>query len=678
MSTAREAPQPERDDHLADPGERVRWAARAAELRWRAMVATNPCGDIDVAEDPQSGYFYEDTRLLSSFRLLLNGAPLEFFSSESVDAFSTRYRLQPAGREGERLPLVIYRHEVIDVSLVHHLVVVNDGDEPIECELSIALDADFADTFELRDGPRPREADCTSRDAQVRFDYQRGGFRRSVTVSADGKGAHADGRTLRMPAAIEPHAAWCATVTASPSDLHAEPLDGRSAADLLAARRRLHDDWMGRLPRLHAEWRQMEAIYRQSVRDLESLVANRLDGRGFTFGAGAPLLMALFGRDTIWAGYSLLGFDDRVAEATLLSLAALRGRASLDRYDEDPGRIHHELRMGELSFDGTRPDSPYYGSADATPLFVVLLDEHRRHTGDDGLARELEPAVRDALEWIDHYGDSNGDGYVDYQRRNDQNGLENQCWKDSDDSIRFRDGRFGEPPIAVCEIQGYAYDARCRAAEMARTVWNDPALAERLDEEAADLRRRFNRDFWMEGRGTYALALDAEGRQVDSLTSNPGHLLFSGIADEEQAALVAETLVGDALFSGWGVRTMGRNEAAYDPVSYHNGSVWPHDNAIIAAGLLRYGFEDAADTVAEALFHASCHYGYRMPEVFAGYDRSSTGFAVEYPDAQVPLAMASASVMLLLRTILRLEPGWTTGRRDDDRWGPIELVRGSG
>jgi glycogen debranching enzyme len=182
----------------------------------------------------------------------------------------------------------------------------------------------------------------------------------------------------------------------------------------------------------------------------------------------------------------------------------------------------------------------------------------------------------------------------------------------------------------------------------------------------------------MPERGTYALALDADKRQVDSLTSNPGHLLFSGIADEDKAARVAETLLGEELFTGWGIRTMGRGEAAYDPVSYHNGSVWPHDNGIIAAGLLRYGFEDAADTVAEALLRASCHYGYRMPEVFAGYDRSATGFAVEYPDAQVPLAMASATVMLLLRTILRLGPGWTRARRDDDRWGPIELMRRAG
>jgi glycogen debranching enzyme len=642
------------------------------------MVANDQCGDIDVSEDPGAGYFVEDTRLLSSFRLLLNGAPLQFFSSESVDAFSTRYRLQPPGREGERLPLVIYRHEVVDVSLVHHLVVVNDGDEPIDCELSFALDADFADTFELREGPRPRDATCTSRGAQVRFDYERDGFRRSVTVSATGRGARADGPTLRLPASIEPHGSWCATVTASPTDLHVAPYDGTSAADMLAARRRLHDDWMGRLPRLHAEWRQLEAIYRQSVRDLESLTAVRRDGRGFTFGAGAPLLMALFGRDTIWAGYSLLGFDDRVAEATVLSLAALRGRASLDRYDEDPGRIHHELRSGELSFDGTRADSPNYGSSDATPLFVVLLDEYRRHAGDDSLARELEPAARDALDWIDRYGDADGDGYVEYKRRNEQEGLENQCWKDSADSIRFRDGRLGQPPIAACEIQGYVYDAKRRGAEMARTVWGDPALADRLEAEAAKLRRRFNEDFWMPERGTYALALDADKRQVDSLTSNPGHLLFSGIADEDKAARVAETLLGEELFTGWGIRTMGRGEAAYDPVSYHNGSVWPHDNGIIAAGLLRYGFEDAADTVAEALLRASCHYGYRMPEVFAGYDRSATGFAVEYPDAQVPLAMASATVMLLLRTILRLGPGWTRARRDDDRWGPIELMRRAG
>ncbi len=663
---------------VADPSRRVRWAEGEAALDWRAMVATNGCGDIDVSADAGAGYFVRDTRLLSSFRLLLNGAPLEFFNSESVDAFSTRYRLQPPGREGERLPLVIYRHEVIDVALVHHLVVVNEGEEHIECELSIALEADFADTFELRSGPRPRESRCTSGDATVRFDYERDGFRRSVTVAAVADGAHADGSVLRMPVSVEPHRSWCGTVTAAPSDLADRPYDGSSAVDLLAARRRHHDDWLSRLPSLSADWKQMEAIYREAIRDLEALTAHRRDGRGFTFGAGAPLLMALFGRDTIWAGYSMLGFDDRVAEATLLSLAGLRGRASLDRYDEDPGRIHHELRVGELSFDGTRADSPNYGSSDASPLFLVLLDEHRRHTGDDSLARELEPAARDVLDWIDRFGDRDGDGYVEYQRRNTRDGLENQCWKDSEDSIRFRDGRLAGTPLAVCEIQGYVYDAKLRGAAMAHAVWGDAELADRLEAEAADLRERFNRDFWMEERGTFALALDRDKRQVDSLTSNPGHLLFSGIAEDEKAARVAETLLGEELFSGYGIRTMGSGEAAFDPVSYHNGSVWPHDNAIIAAGLLRYGFEREADAVAAALFDASCHYGFRLPEVFAGFDRRATGFAVEYPDAQVPLAMASASAMLLLRTVLRLDPGWTEARRHTERWGTVELRRSSG
>ena len=679
MGAARQATAREPGAGLADPSERVAWAARAAGLDWRAMVANDPSGDIDIAEDPQSGYFMGDTRLLSSFRLLLDGAPLEFFASESVDAFATRYRLRPRPEDRERLPLVIYRHVVLDIELVHHLVVVNAGEEPVECELAVELDADFADIFELRDGPRERDVSCTGRGNEVRFDYEQGGFSRSVTVRVAADGARADGRTLRLSAAIPAHGSWCATVTVAPTDRVGEPRDAQTARALLDARRRQHDGWANRLPRLHADWRQMEAIYRQSIRDLEILTAHRSDGRGFTFGAGAPLLMALFGRDAFWAGYSLLGFDDGAAEGTLRSLAALQGRSSIDRYDEDHGKIHHELRAGESAYDGTRPDSPYYGSVDATPLFLVLLDEHRRHTGDDGLARELEPAARAALEWMAGEGDPDGDGYLEYQRRNTENGLENQCWKDSDDPIRFRDGRFGETPLAVCEVQAYVYDAKRRCAELARAVWGDAALGDRLDDEAAALRERFNRDFWMEDRGTYALALDAHKRQVDSVTSNAGHVLFAGIADQDRAARVADVLLGDAMFSGYGVRTMARGEAAYDPVSYHNGSVWPHDTAIAAAGLLRYGFEEQADMVAAALLDAACCYGYRMPEVFAGYDRADTGFAVEYPDAQVPLAMASAAVMMLLRTILRLEPGWTHARRDTERWGTVELrLQGAG
>jgi glycogen debranching enzyme len=451
-------------------------------------------------------------------------------------------------------------------------------------------------------------------------------------------------------------------------------LDGHAALAVRDRRRANLVEWRRRLPRLRASMGELEHLFQRSVRDIDTLRVYRRDGSGHTFGAGAPLLMALFGRDMLWTSFALLGFDDVSAEATLRTLAALQGRDVIDRYEEEPGRIHHELRIGELAIDGRRPDSPYYGSADATPLFLILLDEHRRYSGSDRLARELERHARAALDWIERFGDRDGDGYVEYQRRNTENGIENQGWKDSYDSMLFSDGRRAESPLAVCEIQGYAYDAWRRSAVLAREVWGDYRLAERLERRAADFRRRFNEDFWMPEREYFALALDAEKRQVDSITSNAGHLLFSGIADPEKAASVARRLMADDMFSGFGVRTMAEGEGGYDPVSYHNGSIWPHDNAIIASGLARYGFKDEANRVARGIIDAAGCYGYRVPEVFAGYSRSTSAWAVEYPDAQIPLAMASSSVFLLLRAIAGIEPGWTGPLHiQSEQLGDVEL-----
>jgi glycogen debranching enzyme len=337
-------------------------------------------------------------------------------------------------------------------------------------------------------------------------------------------------------------------------------------------------------------------------------------------------------------------------------LAARQAKDVDDFRDAEPGKILHEIRFGELTHFGERPHSPYFGTADATPLFLILLDEYERWSGDEELVRELEPAARAALRWIDEYGDLDGDGYVEYQRRNEESGLENQCWKDSWDSIRFADGTLADGPIATCEIQGYVYDAKLRTARLAREIWDDAELAERLEREAAELKRRFNEDFWIEERNVYALALDGAKRQVDSVTSNIGHLLWSGIADEGKADWVARHVLGDALFSGWGVRTMADSEGGYNPIRYHTGTVWPHDNAFIVAGLARYGYRAEAAQIAEAVLEAATYFDYRLPEVFAGYRRGRTSFPVEYPTASSPQAWATGTPLLLLRVLLGLEP----------------------
>jgi glycogen debranching enzyme len=290
-------------------------------------------------------------------------------------------------------------------------------------------------------------------------------------------------------------------------------------------------------------------------------------------------------------------------------------------------------------------------------LFLILLDEYERFTGDTERVRRLEPNARAALAWIDEDGDRDGDGYVEYERRNTETGLENQCWKDSWNSILVADGTLAKAPRATCELQGYAYDARRRSARLAREVWQDDELAAKLDRQADELRRSFNRDFWLDDRAYYALALDGDKKPVDALTSNIGHLLWSGIVDEDRADSVVAHLLGPRLFSGWGVRTMAEGDGGYNPIGYHQGTVWPHDNSLIAAGLRRYGYDKEAAIISFAILEAAQYFLGRLPETFAGYPRSLTDYPVEYPTACSPQAWATATPLLLLRVLLGIEAG---------------------
>jgi glycogen debranching enzyme len=393
--------------------------------------------------------------------------------------------------------------------------------------------------------------------------------------------------------------------------------------------------------------------------------------------AGLPWFMALFGRDSLITAYQALPFQPHLARTTLEALTHWQANEDDAFRDAEPGKILHELRLGVLTMLGERPHSPYYGTHDATPLFLILLDEYERWAGDRDFVRSLRPAAMKALEWIERYGDRDGDGYLEYQTRSSE-GLANQCWKDSWNSILFHDGTVATGPIATCEIQGYAYDARVRVARLAREVWDDPSLADRLERDAAALRERFNRDYWIEARGHYALALDGEKRQVDAMCSNVGHLLWSGIVPDNRAAMLVKRLTAPEMFTGWGVRTMSANDAGYNPIEYHNGTIWPHDTAIVAEGMRRYGHREAASHLALMLIQAADAFEYRLPEVFAGFSRDETGAPVEYPTASRPQAWAAGAPLLALRTalgldvvdgILRIDPHLSEG------WGQVRLEK---
>jgi glycogen debranching enzyme len=415
--------------------------------------------------------------------------------------------------------------------------------------------------------------------------------------------------------------------------------------------------WLDDAPKLECDWDSLRETYRRSLVDLAALrFSPPIMGRRSLPAAGLPWFMTMFGRDSILTSLQALPFAPSLAATTLRALGEWQGTRVDDFRDEDPGRILHELRYGELPAFEERPHSPYYGSADATPLYVVLLDEYERWTGDRRLVHELEYEARAALNWIDEYADLMGNGFISYQRRNKKTGLENQCWKDSWDSISYRDGRLAGFPRATCELQGYAYDAKVRGARLAREIWKDEPFATELERQAADLKRRFNREFWIADGEYFALALDADGKQVDSLSSNIGHLLWSGIVDKTKAKAIARHLLGSRLFSGWGVRTLAEGEGRYNPIGYHVGTVWPFDNSFIAWGLRRYGFKEDAAEIAAGILEAADFFDGRLPEAFGGYERSLTRYPVQYPTACSPQAWSTGAPLLLLRTMLGLEP----------------------
>jgi glycogen debranching enzyme len=418
------------------------------------------------------------------------------------------------------------------------------------------------------------------------------------------------------------------------------------------------DEWLERTPRIETDHDALERTYRQSNLDLAAL---RIRPDNVTIkhampGGGLPWFMTAFGRDSLIAAYEALPFHSDLAAAALEALAEMQASEWYNWRDAEPGKIPHELRRGILAALGEIPHTPYYGSHDSTLWWLLVLEEYHRWTGDDAFVRKAESHARRALQWLEGPADLDGDGYLEYRKRSDsERALDNQCWKDSDDSIRFADGRPARPPIASCEIQGCAYDARLRTARLMREVWDNEETAARLEHEAAELKERFNRDFWVTGRRHFALALDGEKNQVDSLTSNVGHLLFSGIVEERRAAATVRALLRDDMFSEWGIRSMSERDGGYNPLSYHCGSVWPHDTAICAEGMRRYGFVDEAARVADALLDAAEAFGNQLPEVFAGFRRDEARIPIEYPGALKPQSWAAAAPLQIIRTVLGLE-----------------------
>jgi glycogen debranching enzyme len=629
------------------------------------------CDELgDIGGWTTSGLFADDTRFLSVLKLTINDRRPLRLSSDKVDYFSAAFYLrnQPVGGL-EQDEVSIVRERFVGEAMQDRLVVQNQGMRSIAFDLSLEVAADFADIFAVKDYDfalgDPQHAKPLPPPALIRYEEEHHQFvltdesgfpAQTQVIFSRPRTSGVDG-TVTYRIELEPRERWdlLIDIVPAPEGEHVVPkLAQRRFGDEIARVRESLAAWQLRVPQLRASWDDLAYSFGRSVSDLASLRMRGSDGGiGKLPAAGMPWFMTVFGRDTIITCLQTLLFGPELAVTALHALRDLQSTVDDPVRDAEPGKIVHEMRSGKAARTW---HSAYYGTVDATPLYLILLSEVWRWTDDGALVHDFHDSAMHALDWIAKRGDLDGDGFVEYLKRSPR-GLDNQSWKDSHDSQRFTDGRLADPPIAPCEVQGYVYDAKRRTAELAREVWRDRELADRLDREADELYEKFNDAFWIDDRnGYYALALDGEKNRVDSITSNIGHLLWSGIVPPERADAVADQLMGDSLWSGWGVRTMSTSDRAYNPLAYHNGTVWPHDNSLIAWGLALYDRWPEAHRIIRQMLTAGRHFDYQLPEVFAGMPRTETRFPIAYPTAARPQAWAAGTPVLLLQLLLGLRP----------------------
>lgn len=610
----------------------------------------------DIRPEHPHGLFVQDTRILSRWCLTINGHPLEPLAAETKEPYRALFAGRVPRTDGYAdSPLIVERLREVGAGIQERVTVRNFSLDATECLVSLDVMADFADLFEVKEARIQRHWDESRRvdgDAlAIQGLWQ--GVRKGMVVRAPGADVTPDGLTYRV--SIAAHGEWNTVLTVVPGvEATSDVSFVHTTEGQLSPSDRRRREWVGKIPELQMGNRSIERTMRRSYDDLGALrIEDPNHPDRVVVAAGAPWFMTLFGRDSLWASEMALPVDPSLALGTLQTLADRQGTVVDPVSEEEPGKILHEVRLDVSSGLSLGGKSVYYGSVDATPLFVDVLGAVSRWGFAKDTIAALLPNADRALDWIRNYGDKDGDGFVEYERLNDQ-GLINQGWKDSWDGINFADGSLAEPPIALCEVQAYVYAAYLARAWMAYDA-GDTALGDKLSDWAAVLKKQFNEQFWMPERGYYAIALDGKKQQVDACASNMGHCLWLGLLDEDKAPQVAERLMSPEMFSGWGVRTLASDMGAYNPASYHNGSVWPHDNAIIAAGLLRYGFVTEAQRISTALLEAAEYSGGRLPELFCGFSREQFAQPVPYPTACSPQAWAATTPILLVTSLMRYD-----------------------
>ena len=619
-------------------------------------------GDFPAYLEGELGFYHEGTRHLRWLELRLDGGRPLLLGAEispDNDQISIALTNPDLGSGDATIPrnsLFVDRVlSIYDAHLLESLTFASFHDTTCTIGVELIFSADFADVFEVRGMQRERRGQLLGEerdDGHVRIRYQGlDGVERATEILFDPPPTLVAAHRARYELTLAPGDRVRVRVTASARNTEPRPATPSIQATLPKLRA-LASPLRTGAARIVSDNDGFNTLMARSMVDLEMLLTVTPQGR--VPYAGVPWYVAPFGRDSVIAALQLLPYQAEIAAGTLRFLAAWQGRVRDDFLDAEPGKILHEYRRGEMANCREIPFIPYYGTVDATPLFVILLDAYARWTGDLALVRELWPAALAALGWMHDLGDRDGDGYLEYQTRSPL-GLPNQGWKDSEDAVMHADGGLARPPIALCEAQGYAYAAWLGGAALAE-VLGDDAAARDFAGRARDLRVAFERDFWLPHEAFYALALDADKRPCEVISSNVGHCLWTGLVDETRAEAVVKRLLADDMFSGWGMRTLSSRERRYNPMSYHNGSVWPHDNALAAHGFRRYGMPEPAVTLATALFEASRYFEHRrIPVLFCGFPRHGDQGPIAYPVACAPQAWAAGSMLAMLTALLGLD-----------------------
>jgi glycogen debranching enzyme len=616
-------------------------------------------GDVRGLPRGEQGVYNNGTRHLSRSRLQLGKErPLILGSSVTEDNVVFAVDLtNPDMTLGDVLvprgTIHIFRSIFLwNDACYQRLRLFNYARSALDIDLCLSVEADFADIFEVRGFTRERgglvhESEASDGELVMRYEGLDGVERRTRIVPSPGGVAQSDQVSFEVSVPPRSPCELFVTIVCEVGEKRTKP---ETYASAIVHQREAHQRLAGSETQVHTANEMFNAWMHRSLADLRMMVSATPHGL-FPY-AGVPWFAAPFGRDSIITAYQMLWIDPSIARGVLSYLAATQSDTTDPERAAEPGKILHERRTGELAALGEVPFGSYYGSVDATPLFVALAGEYLSHTGDADFLEQIWPNIERALHWMDTLGDKDDDGFIEYH--GSERGLIQQGWKDSHDSVFHADGSLAPPPISLCEVQGYAYWARCSAATVARAL-GKRGRAVQLEEQAAALRKTFHDAFWLPELGTYALALDGSKRPCEVRASNAGHLLLTGIVDDEPARALATTLLSDAFFSGWGIRTLATSEDRYGPITYHNGSVWPHDNSLIAQGLANHGYREPVHRIMAALLDASGVLEFhRLPELYCGFPRRPGQGPIEYPLACAPQAWAAGAVFLLLRACMGL------------------------